>query len=249
MSDVWAELNERQRAYLRTLYECDQATEAGRREQAARGHWDRTPASVWRWQMYGPADSALYMRLHAAGLVDPGTGSTWTALENRKLVQCRHVPNTFGVQLLEVQITPLGRKVVRAATGEQRPKPPPKGQLRERQWAALARLYAAGDAGELSEDMMYGRGGFDWMRTLLRLRDYKPSPLMEEYRAPESRMRLTPFGATTISVNGHAIKRCIPTLMLRSHPRRYQPIDKEFTRDLNCSESPRPQNGNSEEVT
>jgi len=91
----------------------------------------------------------------------------------------------FGVLLLEVQITSLGRKVVRAASGEQRPKPPPKGQLRERQWAALARLYAAGDAGVLSEEMMYGRGGFDWMRTLLRLRDYKPQPLMEEFHDPE----------------------------------------------------------------
>jgi hypothetical protein len=206
MSDVWAELNERQRTYLRTLYECDQATEEGRRMRAARGFYDFTPASEWRWQMYGPADSALYMRLHAAGLVDPGTGSTWQALEDRGLVRCRYVPDALGVQLLEVQITPLGRKVVRAATGEQRQKPPPKGQLRERQWAALARLYAAGDAGEKSEDMMYSRGGFDWMRTLLRLRDYKPSPLMEEYRtpyhdngdgtyrAPESRMRITSFG-------------------------------------------------------
>jgi hypothetical protein len=206
MSDVWAELNERQRAYLGTLYECDQATEAGRRERAAQGFYDRTPAYEWRWQIYGPADSALYMRLRTAGLVDPGTGSTWKALEDRKLVQCRYVPDAFGVQLLEVQITPRGRKVVRAATGEQRPKLPPKGQLRERQWAALARLYAAGDNGESTEDMQYGRGGFDWFRTLLRLRDYKPPPLMEEYRtpyhdngdgtyrAPGSRMRLTPFG-------------------------------------------------------
>jgi hypothetical protein len=73
---------------------------------------------------------------------------------------------------------------VRVAIGEQRPKAAPKGQLRERQWAALARLYAASDLGELSEEMMYGRGGFDWMRTLLRLHDYKLQPLMEEYRIP-----------------------------------------------------------------
>jgi len=26
MSDEWAELNDRQRAYLRALYDCDQAT-------------------------------------------------------------------------------------------------------------------------------------------------------------------------------------------------------------------------------
>lgn len=152
-----------------------------------------------------PADSALYTRLHAAGLVDPGTGATWQALEDRGLVRCRYVPDALG-QLLEVQITPLGRKVVRAATGEQRPKPPPKGQLRERQWAALAQLYAAGDAGVSQDDMLYGHGGFDWMRTLLRLCDYSDGALMEEYRTQlpyradlgctphESRMRITSFG-------------------------------------------------------
>lgn len=210
MSDVWIELNERQRAYLRALYECDQATEAARRERAARVFYDRTPASVWRWQMYGPVapPSQLYTVLRSAGLVDPGTGATWQALEARKLVQCRYVPDAFGVQLLEVQITSLGRKVVRAATVEQRPKVAPKGQLRERQWAALARLYAAGDAGVLSEEMMYGRGGFDWMRTLLRLRDYKPQPLMEEFHDPEvytiSRMHLTPFGRNYTGANGRA---------------------------------------------
>jgi hypothetical protein len=134
--------------------------------------------------MYGPADSALYTRLRTAGLVDPGTGSTWTALENRRLVQCRYVPDTFEMQLLEVQITALGRKVVRAATGEQRPKPPPKGQLRERQWAALARLYAAGDEGVDHDTLTYSRGGFDWYLTLRRLEEYKPERLIEQRRHP-----------------------------------------------------------------
>jgi hypothetical protein len=86
------------------------------------------------------------------------------------------VLDAFGVPLLQVQITPAGRKAVRAATGEQRPKAPPKGQLRERQWAMVQR--------------------FDWMRTLLRLRDYQPQPLMEEFGGPwnTTRMRLTSFG-------------------------------------------------------
>ncbi len=102
MSDVWAELNDRQRAYLRALYDCDQATEATRRERAARGHWDRTPASEWRWQMYGPVapPSALYTALRSANLVDPGTGTTWQALEDRGLCQCRYSRDAFGVQLL-----------------------------------------------------------------------------------------------------------------------------------------------------
>jgi hypothetical protein len=109
----------------------------------------------------GAPPSALYRTLHAARLIDPGTGATWQALEDRGLAQCRHVPDVFGVPLQEVQITLWGHKVVQSAIGEQRPKAAPKGQLGERQWAALARLYAAGDAGELSEEMMYGRGGFE----------------------------------------------------------------------------------------
>jgi hypothetical protein len=191
---LWDDLNERQRTYLQALYECDQASEAERRDLAARGFYDRTPASEWRWQMYGPTEppSPLYRKLYQAGLVDPGTGATWQALERRGLVECR----TIGtVQLLQLQISPLGRKLVRAATREQ-PRPrPPKGQLRERQWAALARLYAAGDEGIHSEQM---RHGFDWTRTLLRLRDYKPEPLLEEFHDPVvyivGRMRLTTYG-------------------------------------------------------
>ena len=181
MHDVWQELNARQRAYLQALYDVDQAEEADRRRAAADGYFSRTPASEWRWMMYGPVapPSPLYQALRDAGLVDPGTGSTWQALEARGLCQCRYVPDAFGVQLLQVQITKLGRKIVRTATGEQRPKQLPKGTLRERQWAALARLYQAGDAGEASDDLLYGRGSFDWYKTLLRLRDYKPQPLME----------------------------------------------------------------------
>ena len=206
MTATWADLNDRQRAYLRALYDSDQAKEAERRASAARGFiFDRTPASEWRFIMYGPVapPSALYITLREAKLIDPGTGSTWQALEDRSLCQCRYSSDPFGVQLLEVQITPAGRKLIRAATGEQRPKPAPKGQLRPRQWAALAMLYAAGDEGQLSEEMQIGRygtdfKGFDWMRTLLRLREYKPQPLMEEFHDPDvyllSRMRLTPFG-------------------------------------------------------
>jgi len=37
MSDRWAELNDRQHAYLHTLYDCDQTREAERRDRAARG--------------------------------------------------------------------------------------------------------------------------------------------------------------------------------------------------------------------
>jgi hypothetical protein len=104
MGDRWIELNDRQRAYLRALYDCDQASEAERRDRAARGFYDRTPAVEWRWQLYGPTEppSPLYRTLRRAKLVDPGTGATWRALEDRGLAQCRHVPDAFGVPLLQV---------------------------------------------------------------------------------------------------------------------------------------------------
>ena len=201
MSAGWQELNARQRAYLQALYDADQAEEADRRRAAADGYFSRTPASEWRWMMFGPVapPSPLYQALRDAGLVDPGTGSTWAALEARGLCQCRYVPDAFGVQLLQVQITKLGRKVVRTATGEQRPKALPKGTLRERQWVALARLYQAGDAGAASDDPLYGRGGFDWYKTRRRLADYQPAPLIKASGAwvdnrREWRYRITAAG-------------------------------------------------------
>src|SRR6185436_7928786 len=102
---VWEGLNERQRSYLEALYECDQATEINRRVRA----------SEWRWVMYGPVapPSPLYTALHTAGLIDPGTGATWQALETRGLLMTRTRREELG-EFLEVQITALGRKVVRA---------------------------------------------------------------------------------------------------------------------------------------
>ena len=75
--ETWQELNDRQRAYLRALYDVDQAEEAARRQPAADGFWSRTSASEWRWQMYGPTapPSPLYQAQRSAGVVDPGTGS------------------------------------------------------------------------------------------------------------------------------------------------------------------------------
>lgn len=182
---LWAALNERQQTYLRAVYDCDQAKEAGRRLDAARGYiFDRTPASEWRWVMYGPTGppSELHMKLHTAGLVDPGTGSTWKALEDRGLIETGEIPDAFGIRLLRIKITPKGRKVVRAGTGEHGYKAPPKGQLRERQWECLAALYAAGDAG-LGDLAL----PFDWWYTIRRLDEYKPKPLAEAWHPTRHR--------------------------------------------------------------
>lgn len=99
MGDGWEDLNDRQRAYLRALYDCDQAKEVERRQRAAQGFYDRTPASEWRWVLYGPVapPAQLYAALRGAGLVDPGTSATWQALEERGLCRCRYPRDAFGV--------------------------------------------------------------------------------------------------------------------------------------------------------
>ena len=167
---AWGNLNPRQQAYLEIAYEEDQAVEALRRSDAAAGRWDKTPASVWRWLMYGPTspESTLYDLLRSRTLVDPGTGATWEALETRDLVACRHTHTPDGGQLLEIKLTTKGRMLVRTATGEVRPRKPKKGQLRPRQWAALVQLYAAGRTGLPLQEL---DRQFDWWYTLLRLRN------------------------------------------------------------------------------
>lgn len=193
------ELNDRQRIYLAALYDCDQAKEQERRLWAARGFYDRVAASEWRWVMYGPVapPSALYSALD--GHIDQGTGATWQALEDRGLCRCRTTPDAFDVPLLEVQITPAGRKLMRAARGETRPKAAPKGQLKERQWAALARLYTAGEHGIDNDTLLYAKGGFDWHATIRRLVDYRP-PLVEYVPVYQPSLR----GLYRITADGRA---------------------------------------------
>jgi len=63
---VWAELNERQRLYLSTIFGVDQAAEANIRARSAR--WERTPtASEWRQVTYDikvPKGRPARRRLH-----------------------------------------------------------------------------------------------------------------------------------------------------------------------------------------
>ena len=61
------------------------------------------PASEWRWVIYEPVEppSALYTTLRRVGLVDPGTGANWQALEDRGLCRCRYPRDVIGVQLLQ----------------------------------------------------------------------------------------------------------------------------------------------------
>src|SRR5579864_8950950 len=118
---LWADLNKRQQEYLQAIYDQDQENERYEKSQWTRGGRPR-PAIEWRWMFYGMqpltgTDSPLRHRLKVAGLVDPGTGATFESLEKRGYILCRYEPVGAFDPLVYVQITPKGRKLVRAATG------------------------------------------------------------------------------------------------------------------------------------
>ncbi|MFD1675610.1 hypothetical protein [Alicyclobacillus fodiniaquatilis] len=69
-----------------------------------------------------------------------------------------------------VRMTAKGRRLVREATGEVRPKRLPVGTLKEWHWRALSTAYTAAESGVYDECGDYG--GISW-KTWLRLREYK----------------------------------------------------------------------------
>jgi hypothetical protein len=89
------------------------------------------------------------------------------------------------VPILFVQITRVGRKLVRDALGLKAPKSLPVGTLREWHWRALCRAYVRGEQGMGGYDIDLGDGfGYVSWNTCLRLRDYRVKgqdrPLIKE---------------------------------------------------------------------
>jgi len=198
---TWQSLNSRQQDYLTAIYEVDQEQEAAERARAACFH-HASPAEEWRWVLYATlaftGDTPVKRRLRTAGLVDPGTGSTFEALESRGYIVCRHTGFPED-PLISLQITPAGRKLVRQALSIQLPKRLPTGSLREWHWRALALAYAARQIGGIKQDgSSYGRIGW---KTWLRLRDYKVQgtvrPLVREHG--ETRQHASSWSSQTDS--------------------------------------------------
>lgn len=170
---IWDELNERQRGYLKQIFEIDQ-----KREVTERGAWnsgDRPrPASEWRWieylELFGNS-SELRQKLVNAQIVDQGTGSTFKALATRKLLEidyCYPVKDWFKCKL-----TRLGRAVVRAGLGVPSAKKLPPRTLRDYQWKALVAAWSAGGEGMRAEGERSGDyGGHSWRHCWLRLRNW-----------------------------------------------------------------------------
>lgn len=188
-TDPWHVLNARQQAYMQAIYVTDQAQEQNERLRAALDRWSR-PADQWRWMLYGDTmdgHTPLKQRLVDAAMVDPGTGSTFEALEKRGYILIKYERATSHPRsdtLVSVRLTTAGRKLVRQALGLTAPKKPPVGERREWHWRALAEAWKAGKEGLQSDDS--GRYGSIGWRTWVRLRDYRvkgqEQALVEKYQ-------------------------------------------------------------------
>lgn len=134
---AWEDLNARQRAFLEAVYRADKREEAFQRSAFSRGLKSR-PADEWRWMLFHSGHSPIPTRLlelRLLGLLDPGAGSTFAALERRGLLltENRRARTRLGVrERLHVRLTTAGRKAARAGLGESGPKRLPPGASQHR---------------------------------------------------------------------------------------------------------------------
>lgn len=188
---VWQALNQRQQTYLTLIYESDQIQERNEKARTARD-WRSRPADEWRWILYANTmygHTPLKQHIKDAGMVDPGTGSTFKALEERGLILARSEGATLHSRselIVNIRLTTLGRRVARTGLGDTPSRTLPVGTLREWHWRALCHAYARGDQGiHYDTDAGDGYGYISW-KTCLRLRDYRSGgeerPLLVEKR-------------------------------------------------------------------
>ncbi len=117
-SERWQALNERQRHYLRVIYEVDEWHKFFEQTAKWRGEWEYTSEAAWEaaeWMNYTPSKyhDTLYREIGKEN-IDQGTGRTFAALERRGLIECRHDtdPPVGSYTILLVKLTPEGREAV-----------------------------------------------------------------------------------------------------------------------------------------
>jgi hypothetical protein len=125
-------------------------------------------------------------------MVDQGTGSTFTALADRGLVNVQwHRDNVHGQGVPHLRMTTNGRKLARSWTGAKVYKAPPVGTLKEWHWRALAKAYAAGDEGLEGEYGVYEHIGERTWQRLLEYQSRRPG----RRRTTGGQHGLVPMGA------------------------------------------------------
>ncbi|MET8571870.1 hypothetical protein [Streptomyces sp. NPDC004783] len=151
---TWHELNDRQQGTLAVIYTLDQAAEAGRRSDAARGQYDNRPADAWRSIDFAHEPALrnvfgwtpLQERLMWRGWDNQGNGATMAALERRGLITRDSRPTQYGY-MHTVRLTREGRAAARAGTSLT-PGGPRKAVLGLRSWEVLALLWTAHQRGQ-----------------------------------------------------------------------------------------------------
>ncbi|MBF6102200.1 hypothetical protein IU510_29725 [Nocardia cyriacigeorgica] len=222
---AWAGLNPRQRLYLSTILDFDQAAEADIKQRSA--NWETIPpAAEWRQILYDiklPKSvvgySSVQSRLREAGQHDSGSGSTLAALERRKLVAVTHdmvyIPQLGTmVPRIRVRLSTLGRATARHGGGVAAPMSTPRGLLSRWSFNALAMLYAAGEDGLV----LYAKGTPSW-NTLVRLRNRPYDPWIEEfstrtgeYRFKQERVRATPNARRHFEIHAACYRELYPDI-------------------------------------
>lgn len=152
---AWTQLNDRQQGTLAVVYELDKQAEASRRQAAARGNYDRTPAAIWRAIDFShdPAFrdvlglTQMQRRLDERGWDNQGNGSTIAALASRGLLTRGQHPTDLGV-MRTVTLTTAGRAAARAGLSTL-PATAPKPTLSPRSWEVLALLWAVDQRGQI----------------------------------------------------------------------------------------------------
>ena len=166
---LWEDLNERQRHFLRVLYrrECELA--AYYTSQRAMAD-PRKKRAEWRWMRHNgegglARDLDVGAEDEAALCNNQGSGATYKALEERALLERRweHVRMfSFArgeqtVSLLDVRLTPTGRRLVKtAAEGEAGPAPAPekRRELERKAWGkARFRGHVLGDWQDVADGL------------------------------------------------------------------------------------------------
>ncbi|WP_030209491.1 helix-turn-helix domain-containing protein [Streptomyces bikiniensis] len=163
---TWRELNERQRSYLACIFHQDQEAEEEQRQSRYAGE-AQPPAAAWRrltLALSAPADlvgfTRIQERLREAGIHDPGTGSSVSALDRRGLIivyrDRLYVDGLGDVPRTRVEMTRHGRAVARAALGVTPAPAPPAALLSPWLWKIVVRVARAGTQGV--DGSLAGRG-------------------------------------------------------------------------------------------
>lgn len=166
---TWADLNERQRHFLRVLYhhrECERAAYYTSQKAMAD---PKKKGAEWRWMRHtGEQGLARDLDVGAedewALRNNQGSGATYKALEERALIERRweHVlmfsiaRGEQTVSLLDVRLTPTGRRLVRTITEEEAGPAPAAEKQRELERKAWGK---ARFRGHVLGDWQDGAGG------------------------------------------------------------------------------------------